>query len=145
VRNPDADLHGFERLRLVGDEDYGVGLECRDCWDGGRPLGYLRPYPGDTTYRNDPKVSTVDDLAALLAIGRSHLDAHHADTSSRADRHRVPAYEQVKALLNAAGYPVPEGGYAAIVRMLLNEIEAAKRLADAAACEHCTYPNGSPS
>ncbi len=85
MRNPDADLHGFERLRLVGDEDCGVGLECRDCWDGGRPLAYLRSYPGDTTYQHDPKVSVVDDLAALLAVGRGHLDGHLRDTPARAE------------------------------------------------------------
>ncbi len=39
-------------------------------------------------------------------------------------QHSRRVYEQVKALLDAAGYPVPEGGYVAIVRMLLDEIRA---------------------
>lgn len=71
------DLQGFDRIRLVGDEDCGVGLECRDCWDGGRPLAYLRPNPEDTAYTNDAKVTLVDTAALLLVVGRAHLDQHH--------------------------------------------------------------------
>lgn len=70
-----GELDGFERLRLVGDEDCGVGIECRDrdCWDGGRPLGYL----GDDHYRNDPAVTVVATVPELLAVGRRHLDERH--------------------------------------------------------------------
>lgn len=72
------DLRGFDRIRLVGDEDTGVGLECLDCWDGGRPLAYLLPYPGYTAYRDVPEVAVVSTVADLLAVGRKHLDERHS-------------------------------------------------------------------
>ena len=65
------DLATFDRLRLVGDEDAGVGIECRECRDGGRPLGYL----GDR-YADD-KVVFVTRVPELLAVGRRHLDEVH--------------------------------------------------------------------
>lgn len=71
------DFDGFERIRLAGDEDCGVGLECRDCWDGGRPLAYLRAWPNDPAYADDAKVTVVDGTVDLLAAGRAHLDEHH--------------------------------------------------------------------
>jgi hypothetical protein len=68
-------MTGFDRLRLVGDEDCGVGIQCDDCWDGGRPLGY---YVGIARYYDDdPKVTVVDSIADLLAVGRAHLDEKH--------------------------------------------------------------------
>ena len=72
------DLRGLDRIRLVGDEDTGVGLECLDCWDGGRPLAYLLPYPDHIAYRDDPKVINVSTVAELLKLGRKHLDEHHS-------------------------------------------------------------------
>lgn len=68
-------LDGFDRIRLVGDEDTGVGLECLDCWDGGRPLAYLRPYGNYPDYP-DAAVRTVDAITDLLMVGRTHLDEH---------------------------------------------------------------------
>lgn len=69
-------LDGFDRFRLIGDEDIGVGLECHDHWDGGRPLAY---YVGNVRYyTDDPKVTVVETIADLLAVGRAHLDEHHA-------------------------------------------------------------------
>lgn len=66
-----GDLAAFDRLRLVGDEDAGVGIECRECWDGGRPLGYLGdPYADD-------RVVFVTSVPELLAVGRRHLDEKH--------------------------------------------------------------------
>lgn len=68
-------LDGFDRIRLVGDEDTGVGLECLDCPDGGRPLAYLRPYRDyPDLYATVPIVDAVTDL---LAVGRAHLDENH--------------------------------------------------------------------
>jgi hypothetical protein len=70
-------LEGFEQLRLVGDEDCGVDLQCcaAECWDGGRPQAY---YVGNTTYwENDPKVTVVHTIAELIAAGRAHLDERH--------------------------------------------------------------------
>jgi hypothetical protein len=69
-------LDGFDRIRLVGDEDGGVGLECLDCPDGGRPLVYLRPYRGHPDCP-DATVPTVDAVADLLAVGRTHLNENH--------------------------------------------------------------------
>ena len=70
-----VDLSGFERIRLVGDEDCGVGLECLDCWDGGRPLAYL---PGIGAYYDDLLVAVVDNVPDLLTAGRRHLDEKHS-------------------------------------------------------------------
>jgi len=64
-------LDGFDRIRLVGDEDCGVGLQCLDCDDGGRPLGYL----GDPF--KDDLVTFVTSVPELLAVGRRHLDEKH--------------------------------------------------------------------
>lgn len=75
-------LDGFERIRFVGDEDGGVGLECLDHWDGGRPLAYLT-HAGDMTYADDPKVEVVHHVAALLLAGRRHLDMLHVGWPSR--------------------------------------------------------------
>lgn len=71
------ELRGFDRIRLIGDEECGVGLDCLDCWDGGRPLAYL----GDG-YEHDEKVSNVDSMVGLLLVGRAHLDEHHHSEDS---------------------------------------------------------------
>lgn len=64
------------RLYLCGDEDGGVALQCRDHFDGGRPLAYM---PGLGAYE-DLKVPTVPTIAALIAEAAKHLSAHHRDT-----------------------------------------------------------------
>ena len=67
---------------------------------------------------------------------RCILDADHPGEHDvhcgQPDADVDPTYTRVKALVNAAGYPMPEAGYGydAVVRMLLSEIGAAKRLAD---------------
>lgn len=66
-----SELDGFDRLRLLGDEDCGVGIHCRDCHEGGRPYGYLGdPYADDA-------VTFVTTVPELLAVGRRHLDERH--------------------------------------------------------------------
>lgn len=62
----------FSRIRLVGDEDGGVGIECLDCWDGGRPLGYL----GDG-YATDSAVTVVTTVPELLDVGLCHREEKH--------------------------------------------------------------------
>jgi hypothetical protein len=63
------------RYRLIGDEDTGVGIECRDHFDGGRPLGYYQspayrsPYPDE--------VVSVDTIPALLAVAVDHEACAH--------------------------------------------------------------------
>lgn len=64
------------RLHLSGDEDGGVGLHCRDHFDGGRPLAYYDR--GDTVYP-DPAVPTVATIPGLWAQAVDHLAAHHAE------------------------------------------------------------------
>jgi hypothetical protein len=71
------DLTGFDRIRLVGDEDCGVGLECLDHFDGGRPLAYLGSIGAPTVYGHEPLVATVTTVVDLLAVGRKHLDERH--------------------------------------------------------------------
>lgn len=68
-------LDGFDRLYLAGDEDGGVGLECRDHWDGGRPFAYYAR--SCRLYDDDPKVTVVETVADLMSAGRAHLDEHH--------------------------------------------------------------------
>jgi hypothetical protein len=62
----------FSRIRLVGDEDGGVGIECLDCWGGGRPLGYL----GDG-YATDSAVTVVTTVPELLDVGLRHREEKH--------------------------------------------------------------------
>lgn len=72
------ELAGFDLLTLSGDEDGGVGIGCRDHYDGGRPLGYL----GWTkAYDGDPQVTQVDSVARLIEVGRRHLDDRHGHAS----------------------------------------------------------------
>lgn len=54
-------------LTLMGDEDCGVGLHCRESWDGGRPLAYYSLDERDRTYEGDPKVERVSTLADLMS------------------------------------------------------------------------------
>jgi hypothetical protein len=75
-----VNLDGFERFRLVGDEDTGVGLQCiaDECWDGGRPQAH---YAGlSIPYFDDPKVVKASTIVEFLAAGRAHLDEHHSGT-----------------------------------------------------------------
>lgn len=73
-----ADLSplGAGRYRLVGDEDTGVGVECSDHWDGGRPFAY---YEGiRATYRDDPAVRQVGTIAELVQAILDHERHQHA-------------------------------------------------------------------
>ncbi|MER7361925.1 hypothetical protein [Nonomuraea wenchangensis] len=56
---------------LSGDENGGVGICCRDHFDGGRPLAYY----GDTY--PDPKVPTVSTIPSLWAHAVDHLARAH--------------------------------------------------------------------
>lgn len=73
-------MRDFERYRLVGDEDTGVGIECRDCFDDGRPLAY---YEGVATlWLDDPKVANVSTITDLLLAAVDHeRTAHQADNA----------------------------------------------------------------
>lgn len=59
------------RLYLMGNEDGGVELHCRDHFDGGRPLAYY----GDA--HPDSEMTTVQTVSSLWAEAVKHLDKHH--------------------------------------------------------------------
>lgn len=65
------------RFHLVGDEDGGVGLDCSDCFDGGRPLAYYDPqgngYP-------DATVHQVTTIPALWDAAAHHLADTHPNS-----------------------------------------------------------------
>jgi hypothetical protein len=68
-----ADL---DRFRLVGDEDCGVGLDCRDCDRGGKPIAY---YGGITpAYPGDAEVVQCDSISGLLIAAHEHRRLTHA-------------------------------------------------------------------
>jgi hypothetical protein len=59
-----------DRYYLMGDEDAGVGLHCRDCDTGGIPVIYYGyGYP-------DPAIPVTQSIEALLSAARQH-DAEH--------------------------------------------------------------------
>ncbi len=70
------------RYRLVGDENCGVGIECLDCPDGGRPLGY---YDSGLGPSSDPQVVNVDTIPALLAVAMGHEAAEHRVSTPTTD------------------------------------------------------------
>lgn len=69
-----------QRFHLSGDEDGGVGLHCRPCFDGGRPLAY---YERNGSTLSDPEVANVATIPALWATAVDHLaTAHRAEARS---------------------------------------------------------------
>lgn len=77
-----VELSTLDRMTLAGDEDCGVGLECRDCWRGGKPFAYYdrssaldpqRPYCGDE------EVAQVDSIAGLVLAAITHRTSVHRD------------------------------------------------------------------
>jgi hypothetical protein len=61
-------------LHLTGDEDGGVGLHCRDHFDGGRPLAHYERTGSDYP---DPLVARVASIPSLWAEAVKHLEASH--------------------------------------------------------------------
>lgn len=66
------------RYFLAGDEEGGVGLECRDHLAGG-PLAYYRSYAGTPIYPGT-EVVHVDSIPGLLAVAADHETHSHAGT-----------------------------------------------------------------
>lgn len=66
-----------ETLRLAGDEDCGVSMDCRLCDRGGLPIAYLLTYAGDTTYAGNDDVQRVLTITALIDAGQQHLWQQH--------------------------------------------------------------------
>lgn len=76
-----AEMNGswLHRYRLIGDEDCGVGIECRDHFDGGRPLAYYQgggPSP-------DPLVLNVSTIPGLLTAAEVHEHEMHGPPTVR--------------------------------------------------------------
>lgn len=69
------------RYHLVGDEEGGVGLDCRDHFDGGRPLAYYRSYPCAPLYPGT-EVVHVDSIPGLLAVAADHETHAHGRIST---------------------------------------------------------------
>jgi hypothetical protein len=68
------------RYRLIGDENCGVGIECRDHFDGSHPLGCYRSPAYPSPYLDE--VVAVDTIPGLLAVAVHHEStAHHAPQS----------------------------------------------------------------
>ena len=68
----EVDVH----CRLVGDEDCGVGIECRTCDLGGQPIAYhpgldVNPYP-------EAEVPTATGIFHLYLLANKHVRDHHA-------------------------------------------------------------------
>lgn len=55
-------------LQAESEEDLSVGLHCRHCFDGGRPLAWYAPHPTKNPYGDEvPTAMTVADLARMAA------------------------------------------------------------------------------
>lgn len=57
-----------ERYWLVGDEDCGVGIQCRVCDTGGAPIAYL----GDAAAYAHTGVAVVQSIKDLLTTADAH-------------------------------------------------------------------------
>ena len=65
-----------DRYYLLGDEDAGVGLHCRDCDTGGRPVMYYGySYP-------DPTMPLTLSIDEFLAARSQHNMTHPAEISN---------------------------------------------------------------
>jgi hypothetical protein len=76
-------MASHDRYYLMGDEDGGVGLQCRDCDTGGRPVMYYGyTYPDPTM----PITLSIDELFAA----RTRHDLTHPSVfpSSNVTVHR---------------------------------------------------------
>lgn len=60
------------RFYLSGDENCGVSLYCRDCWDEGLPLAYYDSNNGNPPYRDDELVENVTTISGVLMVARRH-------------------------------------------------------------------------
>ncbi len=61
-------------LYLMGNEDGGVELHCRDHGDGGRPFAY---YDRTTPANTDAHIVYVTSVPTLWAEAVKHLDECH--------------------------------------------------------------------
>jgi hypothetical protein len=66
-----------EILRLVGDEDCGVGVNCMQCDTGGRPVIWYDGYSVENPY-DEAEVPTAHTIRELVALGDKHVRDVHA-------------------------------------------------------------------
>lgn len=66
------------RFYLSGDENCGVSLYCRDCWDDGRPLAYYDTSGSKQPYTDDVLVENVTTISRLLNVATRHNREVHA-------------------------------------------------------------------
>lgn len=66
-----------ETLRLVGDEDTGVSMDCRLCDRGGLPIAYLLTSVDDDGYIDNEDVLRVGTITELINAGQRHHQDRH--------------------------------------------------------------------
>jgi hypothetical protein len=76
-----VDTSWLRRYRLIGDENCGVGIECRDHFDGGRPLAY---YDSSGEQSPDPAVQNVATIPGLIAAAEVHEHEMHGPATRQA-------------------------------------------------------------
>lgn len=64
-----------EHYTLSGDEDGGVGIECKLCDLGGQPIAYLG---WSNPYAAVPEVKDVRSISELLTAAVEHHHARHS-------------------------------------------------------------------
>jgi hypothetical protein len=67
-----------KNMRMVGDEDGGVGLQCDLCPERmGRPVAYYTTDPNDISYREYSDVVRVTKIDEFITAGKAHLFDHY--------------------------------------------------------------------
>lgn len=75
-----VDLGSLDGMRLSGNEEGGVGLECDapECWRGGQAIAYYAGY-GSPAYQGVDEVVQVDSIAGLVLAAITHRTSVHRD------------------------------------------------------------------
>jgi hypothetical protein len=73
------DVSWLHRYRLIGDENCDVGIECRDHFDGGRPLAFSSS-DAKPPYADDLLVQNVSTIPGLLAAAEVHEHEEHGQS-----------------------------------------------------------------
>jgi hypothetical protein len=69
-------------FRFVGDEDCGVGINCRECDRGGLPIAHYESWPDTPNPYADTDVVYVHKIVDLLAAAEDHARATHGPVAS---------------------------------------------------------------
>lgn len=68
-----------EHCRLQGDEDCGVGVQCRTCDTGGQPIAWYNRYE-DNPYP-EVETPTAKGIFELYLLANKHVREHHASSA----------------------------------------------------------------